>query len=65
MSFQDSKKSVEKVNREFLSAGIHNGKSLVKDFPELGQSTLVCVTEMTSAETLDKFAAAAEKILGA
>src|SRR5579864_992736 len=65
MTFQDSRKSVEKVNRDFLSAGIHCGKSLVKDFPELGQSALVCVTEMNSAEALDKFAVTAEKILGA
>jgi glycine dehydrogenase subunit 1 len=65
MTFQDSKQSVEKVNREFLSAGIHGGKSLVKDFPELGQSALICITEMNSAEAIDKLAAKAKNVLGA
>ncbi len=45
--------TIAKVNENLLSVGMHGGKSLIKDFPELGQSSLMCVTEAHSAEAID------------
>jgi glycine dehydrogenase subunit 1 len=64
MTFKSAKQTIAKVNHDLLSAGIHGGKSLVKEFPELGQSSLMCVTEMHSTETLDKLAGTVKKLVG-
>ncbi len=55
--------TVAKMNQDLLSAGIHGGKSLVNDFPELGQSSLMCVTETHSRESIDKLRATMEKFV--
>jgi glycine dehydrogenase subunit 1 len=64
MTFKSPKQTVAKVNHDLLAAGIHGGKSLVKEFPELGQSSLIGVTEMHGAEALDKLAATVKKFVG-
>lgn len=46
--------TIAKVDRNLLAAGIHGGRNLVKDFPELGQSSLMCVTEVHTQESIDK-----------
>jgi glycine dehydrogenase subunit 1 len=61
MTFKNPHRTVAKINQDLISAGIHGGKSLVKDFPELGQSCLVCVSENNSTEQLDQFAATVRK----
>ena len=50
---------------QLLSNGVHGGKSLVKDFPELGESALYCVTEVHSTEVIDKLRLLIEKLLEA
>ena len=60
MTFK-GRRPLSKIDQDLLSAGIHGGKSLVRDFPELGQSSLVCVSEMHSTESLDQFAATVRK----
>jgi glycine dehydrogenase subunit 1 len=52
------------VNGRLLSEGIHGGKVLSSDFPDLGESSLICVTEMTSQESIDRLAENLKKILG-
>jgi glycine dehydrogenase subunit 1 len=64
MTFKSPKQTVAKVNHDLLIAGIHGGKSLVKEFPELGQSSLMCVTEMHSTEALDRLAGTVKKLVG-
>ena len=43
-----------KLQKRLLVQGVQAGKNLVKDFPELGESLLLCVTETTSQQSIDK-----------
>jgi glycine dehydrogenase subunit 1 len=52
-----------RINRKLLAAGMHGGKSLVKDFPELGESSLLCVTEIHTVEAIDRFSGLMTKLL--
>jgi hypothetical protein len=42
---------------------MHGGKSLVEDFPELGESSLLCVTEIHTREAIDRFSGLMTKLL--
>jgi len=55
--------SVSKVNQKLLTQGVHGGKSLVKEFPELGESSLFCVTEVHATEAIDKLRGLLDKFL--
>ncbi len=59
----NKRNTVARLNKDLLAVGIHGGKSLVKDFPELGQSLLMCVTEAHSAEAIDRLGATMKKFL--
>ncbi len=61
VSFED--KTVGEVHRELLSRGIHGGKSLVEEFPELGETALYCVTELHTKEDIDLLVSALEEVL--
>ncbi len=55
INFDRTGKTVRDVNRTLLNKhGIVGGKDLSRDFPELGQSALFCVTEIHTAEDIDK-----------
>ena len=56
-------KKVNQVNRILLTKSILGGKDISREFPELGQSTLTCVTEVHSKGDIDKFAEELEAIL--
>src|SRR3989449_1255465 len=62
VGFNRSKAS--EVNRRLLSEGIHGGKVLSAEFPDLGESSLLCVTEMTSQESIDQLSEKLKEILG-
>jgi glycine dehydrogenase subunit 1 len=49
-------KPADKINERLLAAGIFGGKSLKRDFPELGDSALYCVTEVHTKEDIDRLA---------
>jgi len=55
--------SVEHLNAELLSQGIHGGKSLRREFPELGEVALLCTTELHTRENLDSLVEAAKKAM--
>jgi glycine dehydrogenase subunit 1 len=44
----------EKIHETLLENGIHGGLSLKKQFPELGESALYCITETTPEWGIDK-----------
>lgn len=46
-------KPVNEVHKRLLERGIHGGKPLVEEFPELGEAALYCVTEMHTKEDID------------
>ena len=45
--------------------GIHGGKDISKEFAELGQTDLYCVTEIHSKSDIDRLVEALNQILGA
>ncbi|MEM4187879.1 MAG: aminomethyl-transferring glycine dehydrogenase subunit GcvPA [Candidatus Hadarchaeum sp.] len=56
--------NVVQLNAELLKRGIQGGKPLCREFPELGESALVCTTELHSKKNLDDFAEAVREIMG-
>ena len=63
VTLENPRHTIAKMNQDLLAAGIHGGKSLVNDFPELGQSSLMCVTETHRPEAIDKLRATMEKFV--
>lgn len=56
VNFDQTGKTVAEINRELLARGIFGGKDLSREFPELGQSALYCVTEVHQQRDLDRLA---------
>jgi glycine dehydrogenase subunit 1 len=63
VDFAGAGKRVAEVNRGLRERGIFGGKDLSADFPELGRSALVCVTEVHSREDIERFAESLEDVL--
>jgi glycine dehydrogenase subunit 1 len=63
VNFEDTGKSVRQVNRALLEKNIFGGKDLCKEFPQLGQSALYCVTEIHTKEDLERLAEAIREVV--
>ncbi len=63
VDFNNTGKTVREINKALLEKGIFGGKDLSKDFPELGQCALYCVTEIHSKTDIDKLITALEDIV--
>lgn len=63
VDFNDTGKTVEQINKELLNKGIFGGKDLSKEFPELGQCALYCVTEIHLKEDIDTLVNAIREII--
>jgi glycine dehydrogenase subunit 1 len=63
VSFDGTGKTVAEVNRALRERGIFGGIDLSRDFPELGQGLLACVTEVHSREDIDRFADAVKEVV--
>lgn len=63
-TFKSPGHTISSINKSLLSQGIHGGKSLTNEFPDLGESSLLCVTETHSTQAIDKLRMVLEKILG-
>jgi len=63
VNFDQTHKSVSQINKALLDKKIFGGKDISGEFPELGQSALYCVTEVTSKEEIDNLAASIEEIV--
>ena len=61
VNFDSSRKSVEEINRKLLQSEIIGGKDISKEFPELGNTSLFCVTEIHGRADIDKLAAALQE----
>ncbi|MFW9832607.1 MAG: aminomethyl-transferring glycine dehydrogenase subunit GcvPA [Candidatus Thorarchaeota archaeon] len=55
--------TVSDVHEGLLERGLHGGKILTEEFPELGESMLFCVTEVHSKETIDELIHSVEDIV--
>lgn len=62
VNFDATDLTVAEVNTRLLEHGIFGGKDLSKDFPELGQSAMYCVTEIHTQQDLDLLIQALEEV---
>ena len=62
VDFNKTGKTVEEINKALLAKGIYGGKDLSKEFPELGQCALYCVTEVHSADDIQRLADAVKEV---
>jgi glycine dehydrogenase subunit 1 len=63
VDFGDTGKTVAAINASLRERGIFGGYDLSRDFPELGQSALYCVTEIHTKADIDRLAAAVREIV--
>lgn len=56
VDFSESGRTVAEVNRALRERGIFGGLDLSAQYPALGQSALVCVTEVHTKADIDRFA---------
>jgi glycine dehydrogenase subunit 1 len=63
VNFDGTGKKVKEINKALLKYGIFGGKDISKDFPELGNSALYCVTEVHRREDIDKLAQALKEVI--
>ena len=64
VNFDKTGKRAQRIHQTLLKQyGIHGGKNISKDFPELGQTALYCVTEVHSKDNIDQLAQGLRAIL--
>ena len=64
VNFDKTGKTVRSIQQALLKRhGIHGGKEVSKEFPELGQTALYCVTEVHSKGDVDKLALGLSDVL--
>ena len=63
VNFTNTGKTVKEINKALLEHGIQGGKDLSREFPELGNTALYCVTELHTKEDLDKLVSALEEVI--
>jgi glycine dehydrogenase subunit 1 len=63
VNFDGAGRSVSEVQRALRLRGIFGGLDLSRDFPELGQSILTCVTEVHTREDVDRLVTAVQEVL--
>jgi glycine dehydrogenase subunit 1 len=56
-------RSVDEAHLGLLDRNIHGGKSLVKEFPELEETALYCVTEMHTKRDIDRLVSVLGEVL--
>jgi glycine dehydrogenase subunit 1 len=54
---------VKEIHEALLKEGIHGGKNIKNEFPELGETALYCVTEIHSKNDIDQLVYSIKKIL--
>ncbi len=64
VNFKDTGKTILEVNKDLLKCGIQGGKDITKEFPELGNTALYCVTEVHSKKDIDRLVNTLEEIIG-
>jgi len=62
VDFNETGKRVEQVNEVLLEHGIFGGKDLSREFPELGQCALYCVTEIHTKDDIDSLVNAVQTV---
>jgi len=65
VNFDPAGLKVGEVHEALLQKGVHGGKNISREFPELGETALYCVTEIHSEEEIKLLAAALEEVVSA
>ncbi len=63
VKLDEAGKTVQEVHSELLQHKVNGGKDITREFPELGETSLYCVTEIHSKEEIDHLAQAMSAIL--
>jgi glycine dehydrogenase subunit 1 len=63
VGFDETGGTVAEIQRRLRSKKIFGGKDLSREFPELGQSALYCVTEIHTKADIDRLAEALEEVV--
>ncbi len=64
VNFDKTGKNMQRIHQALLKqSGIHGGKNISKEFPELGQTALYCVTEVHSKDNIDQLARGLRTVL--
>jgi len=63
VNFDGTGKTVPEINKALLARGIFGGKDLTKEFPELGNSALYCVTEVHTKDDIDRLVNALKEVV--
>ncbi len=63
VNFDETGMTVAEINHALLKHRIFGGKDMSQAFPELGQTALYCVSELTTVKEIDKLAVMLQRIL--
>ncbi|MFN0044831.1 MAG: aminomethyl-transferring glycine dehydrogenase, partial [Alphaproteobacteria bacterium] len=63
VNFDATGKTVSAIDEALRARGIFGGKNLSREFPELGQSALYCVTEIHDRADIDRLARSLAEIV--
>jgi glycine dehydrogenase subunit 1 len=63
VNFDGTGKTVAEINKALLARGIFGGKDLTREFPELGNSALYCVTEVHTKDDIDRLATVLKEVV--
>ena len=63
VDFTNTGKTVESINKALLEKGIFGGKNISKEFSELGNCSVYCITEIHSKEDIDRLAQTLEECI--
>ena len=63
VNFDEIGKTVAEINGALLARRIFGGKDLSREFPELGESALFCVTEAHTQVDIDRLVDTLEEVV--
>lgn len=63
VNFDQTELSVKEIHEKLLHNNIHGGKDVSKEFPELGETALYCITEIHSKKEIERLAEVLAKIV--
>jgi glycine dehydrogenase subunit 1 len=63
VNFDETDQTAEEINKKLLNHQVHGGRDVSKEFPELGQTVLCCVTEIHSRQEIERLTDALEEVL--
>jgi glycine dehydrogenase subunit 1 len=63
VNFDGTGRTAAEINKALLAQEIFGGKDLTKEFPELGNSALYCVTEVHAKDDIDRLVNALKEVV--